>query len=131
MNEPLSVLADTSACWSLQMAITIPLIAGIILFLIPDKLQTIKGILALAVSLAAAYFSVRLFSSSSPVNQAGQVIPQGCITFFNPDPLKNGGEVLAFTIDGLSRMIILFISIMTVLILLYTLVYNRFAKVRG
>lgn len=131
MNEPLSVLADTSSCWSLQMAIAIPLIAGIVLFIIPDKLQTIKGILALAVSLTAAYFSVRLFSSVSPVDLTGQVIPRGCITLLNPDPLKSSGEVLAFTVDGLSRLVILFISIMTVLILLYTLVYNRFAKVHG
>jgi len=131
MNELLSIPAGPSACWLLQMLIIIPLATGILFFLIPDKLQRIKGILTLAAALASAYFSVRLFSAASQMIIQGETVRKSCITLFNLDMLKYAGDYLSFTVDSLSRLIILFISILSILILLYSLVYNRSVSVRN
>jgi formate hydrogenlyase subunit 3/multisubunit Na+/H+ antiporter MnhD subunit len=130
MNEPLSILSGPSACWLLQMLIIVPLAAGILLFLIPDTLQRVKGILALAAGIAATYFSVRLFSAASQMIIHGETVRKGCLTIFNLDMIKDAGKYLTFTVDGLSRLIILFIGILTIIILLYSLAYNRKVNVR-
>ncbi len=59
----------------------------------------------------------------------GEIIRKGCMTLFNLDLLQDAGNYLTFTVDGLSKLIILFISIISMLILLYSLVYNRSVKV--
>ncbi len=42
MNEPLSIFAQPSACMILQLLMTLPLAAGLLLFLIPDKIPHCK-----------------------------------------------------------------------------------------
>ncbi|MFZ0473541.1 MAG: proton-conducting transporter membrane subunit [Bacteroidales bacterium] len=131
MNEPLSIFAQPSACLILQLLMTLPLAAGVLLFLIPDRFLTVKGILALAVSLVTGYLSVSLFSAGSQMTMQGEIIRKGCMTLLNLDLLQDAGNYLTFTVDGLSKLIILFISIISLLILLYSLVYIRSVKVRN
>jgi formate hydrogenlyase subunit 3/multisubunit Na+/H+ antiporter MnhD subunit len=131
MNEPLIVFAEPSACLLLQLLIMLPLAAGVLLLLVPDRYMTVKGIFALAVSLVSAYFSVSLYSSASQMTLAGQAIRKTCMVLFNNDMMQNAGTYLSFTIDGLSKLIILFIGILSFLVLLYSLVYNRSVKVRN
>ena len=125
MNEPLSIFAQPSACMILQLLMTLPLAAGVLLFLIPDRFLTVKGILALAVSLVTGYLSVSLFSAASQMTMQGEIIRKGCMTLLNLDLLQDAGNYLTFTVDGLSKLIILFISIISVLILaLLTRIYQ-------
>ncbi len=131
MNEPLVTLAEPSACWMLQMLIMIPLAAGLLLFLVPERFRMAKGILAMAVTLYAGYLSLGLYTSARQMIMQGETVRQGCLTFFDFDLLQNAGEYLTFTIDGLSKLIVLFVSILAILILLYTIVYNKTAKVPG
>ena len=131
MNEPLATLAEPSACWMLQMLIMIPLAAGLLLFLVPERFRMAKGILAMAVTLYAGYLSIGLYTSAKQMILQGETVRQGCLTLFDFDILRKAGEYLTFTIDGLSKLIILFVSILAILILLYTIVYNRTAKVPG
>lgn len=129
MNEPLSITAGPSACWLLQMLIVIPLAAGILFFFIPDRFQRVKGVLTLAVTLAAAYFSIRLFPVHTQMIIQGGTASKSCIMLFNPDMMNDAGKYLTFTVDALSRLIVLFISILAILVLLYSLVYNRSVSV--
>jgi len=131
MNEPLVILAEPSACRMLQMLILIPLAAGLLLFLVPERFRMAKGILAMAVTLYAGYLSLGLYASAKQMILQGETVRQGCLTLFDFDLLQKSGEYLTFTIDGLSKLIILFVSILAVLILLYTIVYNKTARVPG
>ena len=129
MNEPLAILAEPSACWMLRMIIVIPLVAGVLFLAIPDRYHTVKGILALATTLFTGYLAVALFSASPQMTAEGEMLSRNCMALLNADLLQDAGEFLTFTLDGLSKLIILFISALALLILLYTLVYNRFLRV--
>ncbi len=129
MNEPLKLFADMYTCMYLQMLIIIPLAAGVLFFAIPERFQTVKGILALATTLVTGYLAIALYSADPQMTAQGEILSRSCMALLNTDLLQNSGEFLTFTLDGLSKLIILFISIIALLILLYTLVYNRFDKV--
>ncbi|MDZ7635835.1 MAG: proton-conducting transporter membrane subunit [Bacteroidales bacterium] len=131
MNEPLSILAEPSACWMLQMLIMIPLAAGLLFFLIPERFLTLKGILALLITLVTGYLAVALYSASPQMTAQGETVRQGCLTLFDFDLFQKAGEYLTFTIDGLSKLIILFISTLALLILLFSLIYNRSVRVNN
>ena len=131
MNEPLAILAEPSACWMLQMLIIIPLAAGLLLFIIPEKILTLKGILALVATLASGYLAGALYSVSPQMTAQGELLSRNCMALLNADIFQNTGEYFNFTLDGLSKMIILFISILALLILIYTLVYNRTVRVNN
>jgi formate hydrogenlyase subunit 3/multisubunit Na+/H+ antiporter MnhD subunit len=129
MNEPLAIFAEPSACTLLRLMIMLPLAAGLLLFLVPERYLTLKGILALVVSLVAGYLSVTLFSAASQMTMEGKTIIKGCMSVFNLDLSQDAGRFLTFTVDGLSKLIALFLSIITTLILIYSLAYNRSVKV--
>jgi len=129
MNEPLKLLADMNTCMYLQMLIIIPLAAGVLFFAIPERFQTVKGILALAATLVTGYLAIALYSADPQMTAQGEILSRNCVALLDADLLQNSGEFLTFTLDGLSKLIILFISIIALLILLYTLVFNRFDKV--
>ncbi len=129
MNESFSIFSQPSVCMIIQLLILLPVVAGVMFFLIPDRYLTLKGILALALSLFVGYLSVALYSSSPQVNLWGEVPADGCLTLFNLDMEQGIGTNLTFTVDGLSKLIVLFICIITTLILLYSQVYNRSVKV--
>jgi formate hydrogenlyase subunit 3/multisubunit Na+/H+ antiporter MnhD subunit len=131
MNEPLKLFTDMNTCIYLQMLMFIPLAAGILFFVIPERYQTVKGILALLTTLVTGYLAVALYSADPQMTAHGEVLSRSCMALLNADLLKNAGEYLTFTLDGLSKLIILFISIIALLILIYTLVYNRFARVNN
>ncbi len=129
MNEPLAIFAEPSACTLLRLMIMLPLAAGLLLLLVPERYLTLKGILALAVSLVAGYFSVSLFSASSQMTVEGETIINSCMSLLNLDLSQDAGRFLTFTVDGLSKLIILFISIISTLILIYSLAFNRSVRV--
>ncbi len=129
MNEPLKLFSDMYACMYIQMLIIIPLAAGILFFAIPDRYQTVKGILALLATLAAGYLAAALYSVSPQMTAHGEILSSKCTALFNSDLLRSSGDFLTFTLDGLSKLIIIFITIIALLILLYSLVYNRPARV--
>jgi formate hydrogenlyase subunit 3/multisubunit Na+/H+ antiporter MnhD subunit len=129
MNEPLGLFTEIYNCVYLQWLIVLPLAAGLLLFAVPEKIRIVKGILALAVSLITGYITVTLFSASPQITSQGAMVSQSCNSLFNSDLIGKAGEYLALTLDGLSKLITLFISIITVLVLLYSLVYNKSVKV--
>ena len=51
MNELITIVSEPTVCGYLQLLILLPVAAGILLLLIPDKFMTAKGVFALVISL--------------------------------------------------------------------------------
>ena len=93
----------------LQVLIFLPIIAGSVLFLLPESIKIVKGIISLLVSLVTFFYSYLVFKV--PSVHSGWFSGFGLEKFF------------VFNVDALSRMISLFIGFFGVLFLLYSLAY--------
>ena len=49
-----------------------PVAAGLLLFLVPDKLRTVKGIIALLVSIVTGYLAVLVYSNNFEAGTLGE-----------------------------------------------------------
>lgn len=99
---------------NLEAAILIPVIAGILFFLIPDRASLLKGITALVIAVVCTILTTGLYSSS--------------VIRFTPE-IAGAGKYLILRLDNLSRLIVVFISLFSVLILLYSLLYIKGKKI--
>jgi formate hydrogenlyase subunit 3/multisubunit Na+/H+ antiporter MnhD subunit len=110
---------------SLQYTILLPIIAGIILFIFPERIKIVKGVISVFISGLALYFSYILFQ------QPGGVVQQSLF----PGLLSGvvvSSDVLLFNIDPLSKTIVLFIGFFAFLFSLYSLSYvTREKKIRN
>jgi len=111
--------------------ILLPLAAGLLLFFVPDKLRTFKGIIALLVSIAAGYFSILIFSRDFQPGTLDELITGSAVSVFGIDLLKDVERYALFNADNLTRLITLFVSLFSVLILLYSLVYIKEGRARN
>jgi len=102
--------------------IFLPAIAGLLLFLLPEKIRTVKGIIALIVSIITGYLSLKIYLTGS---MAGFISEIPGLRF-----LGSADRFMSFGSDNLSKLIILFISLFAILILLYSLAYIRENRVR-
>jgi len=100
----------------LQYAILFPIAAGIILFLFPEKIKVLKGVISVIVSGIVLFYSYKLFKS--PTQMLSQELFPGFLG--NQDVIS---RVLLFNIDNLSKTIALFISFFGLMISLYSLSY--------
>lgn len=107
--------------------ITLPVIAGLLLFLVPEKFRTIKGIAALTVSIITMWFSIIIYRSEPQIfTPAG-----GSIFSFIQDLIGGNRNYFVFNHDNLSGLIILFTSLFAILILIYSIIYIREGRVRN
>ncbi len=111
--------------------ILLPLAAGLLLFFVPDKLRTFKGIIALLVSIVAGYFSVLIFSQDFQPGTLDELTGGSAISVFGIDLLTDIERYALFNADNLTRLITLFVSLFSVLILLYSLVYIKEGRARN
>ena len=111
--------------------ILLPLAAGLLLFFVPDKLRTFKGIIALLVSIVAGYFSILIFRQDFQPGTLDELIAGSAISVFGIDLLKDIERYALFNADNLTRLITLFVSLFSVLILLYSLVYIKEGRARN
>jgi len=131
MNEFISIISEPSVCSFLQFLIIVPVAAGVLLLLLPEKFVTLKGIIALVVSLLTGYMTLSLFSSSVQMAVLDGIIGKSCVLLFGSNLLQGADKYFTFTIDNLSKLITLFISIFSILILLYSLVYIKAGRVKN
>ena len=110
------LISQNASMANLEFAIILPILAGVILLIIPDKARLIKGILALLVTLSAGILTLGIYGSGT-----NRFIPE----------LWDIGKYLIIRTDNLSRMVIMFISLFAVLVLLYSLVYMKSRKIRN
>lgn len=96
-----------------RLLIMMPMVIGVILFFIPEALKTIKGIVTLIVSAVTLYLSILMFG-----NSAGSLIVD-----MHCEWLPALDKFLTIHIDGLSRLIALFIGVFGFLYAIYSLAY--------
>lgn len=105
-----------------RLLIMMPIAIGLVLFLLPESLKTVKGIITIAVSAVTLYLSLVLFKIIP--GDMSVLYRMSCILFPDLDRL------LLLRIDGLSRLIVLFIGVFGFLYALYSFVYiNRDKRV--
>jgi formate hydrogenlyase subunit 3/multisubunit Na+/H+ antiporter MnhD subunit len=109
--------------------ITLPVLSGLLLFLVPEKFRTFKGLVALLASIITGYQTVVIFSSGDQILYMNEIFAGSGLSVFGIDLLNDAGRYLSFNCDNLSKLIVLFISLFTVLILVYSLVYIKAGKV--
>jgi len=111
--------------------ITIPIAAGLLFFLIPEKFRTLKGIIAVLISIITGYLAILIYGQNYQAVTLTE-LSKGSVSFvFGTDLLKDAGRYAVFNVDNLSKLIILFISLFSFLILLYSLVYIKEGKARN
>ncbi len=99
--------------------IFLPIFAGILLFIIPEKLKTLKGITASIISLFALYQSILIFNAQAGIYNLTEIA--SCQLF--SETFKDAGRYVSFNMDQLSQLIILIVNIFAFLIVIYSLFY--------
>jgi formate hydrogenlyase subunit 3/multisubunit Na+/H+ antiporter MnhD subunit len=111
--------------------ILLPLAVGLLLFFVPEKLRTFKGIIALLVSIVTGYLAILLYSRNYQPGTLSELSKGSGFSVFGIDLLKDAGRYAIFNVDNLSRLIVLFISLFSFLILLYSLVYIKEGRAKN
>ncbi|MCF7912323.1 MAG: NADH-quinone oxidoreductase subunit L [Candidatus Cloacimonetes bacterium] len=94
------------------MMIFFPMLAGIILFLIPETLKAVKGIITILISVYILYLAFSVFSAASGLYQMQCTIPYI-------------SSYLILNVDGLSKLIVIFLSLFSFLFALYSYGYLK------
>jgi formate hydrogenlyase subunit 3/multisubunit Na+/H+ antiporter MnhD subunit len=111
--------------------ILLPLIAGLILFFLPEKFRTIKGIAATIISIITLALTIVIFRGEPQIfaPYSGSFFP----TLLAKSQNIIGGtrNYFVFNVDKLSSLIILFISLFSFLVLIYSLIYIKEGMVKN
>jgi formate hydrogenlyase subunit 3/multisubunit Na+/H+ antiporter MnhD subunit len=111
--------------------ITLPLLSGILLFLVPERFRTFKGLVALLVSIITGYLAIVIFTSENQILLINNLSATSGMSIPGFDLIRDSLRYMSFNFDNLSKLIILFVSLFTFLILLYSLVYIKSGRVRN
>jgi len=100
--------------------ILLPIITGLLLFLVPVRAKTLNGLLALFISLVTLYFSIVLYRSTGIYTRNDFLSNIGDYTniAFQNTNLK------ALRADNLSKLIVLFIGFFSLLISIYSITFR-------
>ena len=111
--------------------ISLPLLTGLLLLFVPEKLRTAKGIVAVIVSISTAIFTVAIYSSAVGIHYLTELQSGSAAAVSGIDILHDAGKYMTFNTDNLSKLIILLISAFSFLILVYSLVYIKAGRIRN
>ena len=111
--------------------ISLPMVTGLLLLVVPEKFRTAKGIVAIMVSIITAIFTVLIYSSAVKIHAMNELQTGSALSVSINDILHDAGRYLTFNIDNLSKLIILLISLFSFLILVYSLVYVKAGRIRN
>ena len=100
--------------------ITLPLIVGLLLFFLPEKYRTIKGIAALIMSIITLWLTIVIYRSEPRIFVPDSNSPFSGILSLLQDFMGSERNYFVFNFDNLSCLIILFISLFAFLILIYS-----------
>jgi len=87
--------------------ITLPVIAGLLLFFIPEKLRTIKGLVALAFTIITCYLTIVIYGSGSQLHHLNELSAGSGLSVFGFNLLEDAGRYVVFNCDNLSKLIVL------------------------
>jgi formate hydrogenlyase subunit 3/multisubunit Na+/H+ antiporter MnhD subunit len=111
--------------------IFLPVAAGLLLFIVPEKYRIIKGAIALLISIITVYLTFVIYSSESQVHNLNELPLSTFLSYPGFILYDDAGRYIAFNSDNLSKLIILFIGLISSLILLYSMVYIKDGRVRN
>lgn len=97
--------------------ITIPVLTGILLFLLPSSLRLIKAIIATGIVLFTGYLAISLYGAEELV--------------FSPEYWADMEKYCSFSLDGLSKLITLFVALLSLLVIIYSTRYSASASMRN
>lgn len=97
--------------------IVLPVLLGILLFLLPSALRMIKAIIALGAILFTGYLAISLFGAEELV--------------FTVDYWTGAEKYCSFSLDSLSKLITLFMSLLSILIAIYSLSNKAAGSIRN
>ena len=129
MDAFMSLISQPSVCSFLQFLILLPVAAGLLLFIVPDRFLRIKGIFALIISLITGYCAIVLYGSAIQMVVPDKIAGSSCLTLFGLN--GEAASYITLTLDNLSKLIVLFIGFFTVIVLLYSIVYIKPEKIRN
>ncbi|MDZ4203785.1 MAG: proton-conducting transporter membrane subunit [Bacteroidales bacterium] len=112
----------------LHYIISLPILAGIILFFLPEKFMKFKGIVSTIVAAIALYCAIMVYQMSNQL--IGLNLGQ---EFFNPETgiynlLNSFTGFTTMNLDNLSKLVLLFAAFFALLILAYSIVYISVRK---
>lgn len=107
----------------IELLILIPVLIGILLLLIPEKIRSVKIVLALIVSAYTLYNSFLLYFNGLEGSQLNFINSTSNTLFGNKNVLTNLDAFNLFWVDGLSQLIVLFVGIFTFLVVIYSIYY--------
>jgi formate hydrogenlyase subunit 3/multisubunit Na+/H+ antiporter MnhD subunit len=105
--------------------IGLPLIAGMLLFMVPENLRFIKGMLALTVSVVTFCFAFSIFGSNFQLVKLSDIYPATGLSVLGISLSAETISYVTFNVDNLAKLITIFVSLFAVLILVYSLAYIR------
>jgi formate hydrogenlyase subunit 3/multisubunit Na+/H+ antiporter MnhD subunit len=105
--------------------IIIPILIGLILFIIPNRYNLVKKIISLFTVIAAGYFSIIVFNSEERFLKLSELIHPDSLRLFGINLLTDNGDFICFNLDNLSKLIVLFIGLFGFLVLCYSWIYNK------
>ena len=111
--------------------ISLPVLAGLLLFFVPEKFKTVKGLVSLLVSIITGYLTIVIYTSGSQLHHLNELSAGSTLSVLGFDFLHDAGRYMAFNCDSLCKLIVLFISLFSFLILLYSLVYIKEGRIRN
>jgi formate hydrogenlyase subunit 3/multisubunit Na+/H+ antiporter MnhD subunit len=111
--------------------ILLPVAAGLLLFIVPDKLRTLKGVFAVLVSIVTGFLAILIYTQNIEAGSLSELERVSGISIFGIDLMKDAVRYAIFNPDNLSQLILIFISIFSILILLYSLVYIKEGKAKN
>jgi multicomponent Na+:H+ antiporter subunit A len=111
--------------------ILLPIAVGLLLLLVPDSLRTVKGIIALLVSIVTGYLAILVYTNTIEAGTLSELTNGAGPSLFGIDLMKDAGRYVIFNADNLSKLIVIFISIFSILILLYSLVYIKDGRAKN
>jgi NADH:ubiquinone oxidoreductase subunit 5 (subunit L)/multisubunit Na+/H+ antiporter MnhA subunit len=115
----------------LIIMIILPIIVGLLLFIVPEKYRTIKGIAALIISIITFSLAIVIYRIEPLIfTPDSNTIGSGIFELLQR---YMGGtrDYLVFNYDNLTRLITLFISLFAFLVLLYSIIYIKEGKVKN
>ncbi len=114
-------MADTAT-----YLILLPLLAGIVLFIFPERVKMLKGLISLISSIAALYFSILIF-----MDAPGKIdlLSNSYATGSAVNDIFYDNTLFHLNIDYLAGLIGLFVCIFAVLINIYAITYITKKKI--
>jgi len=107
----------------ISVIILLPFVAGIVLFIVPEKFRLLKGIIALLISSIVLFFTIQLYFTQFDPGQINLLALDFLNRLNKPGFSAGLSDFTMLNPDNLARLIVLMTGLFTFLILVYSIFY--------